>query len=57
MLLSPDDSIRGQAGDDTILGDDGDDTISGDAAPEPQPTVTRSALRCKLDPMPIREIH
>jgi hypothetical protein len=25
--------------------------------PEPQPAVTRSALRCKHDPVPIREIH
>ena len=50
------DSIRGQAGNDTIRGDDGNDTISGDKAPEPQSAVTRSALRGKLDPMPIREL-
>jgi len=25
--------------------------------PEPQSAVTRSTLRCKLDPVPIREIH
>jgi len=48
MLLSPDDSIRGEIG---------NDTIAGDAAPEPQPAVTRSALRYKLKSVPIRELH